>query len=272
MMSIVIRKRTALCTPEWKTVPFTKIPKTSKDMIFDIMGDVSGLFEDFDRASTLESHAERQDQYLLVAGECWNVDCSLSWWYENIAPKKAIADLIERNFEDPTPEDVAVAYIMSHYWTACVLLYSTLRLTLAACSATDALLCLPERADPRIYCKHIVDATEVLHHQLAGAFGAHAQVFPLSMAAAYLLATEGGLDGCSERSPATDKMFSFFEKGDMGTRLKGLLSSMFRSTGIPVAGDDGKRNEIEQMALQARAWFGMDKGEGLEAIVRRLLW
>lgn len=272
MMSIVLRKRTALSSIEWKTIPWTKIHKTSKDMIFDIMGDVSAIMEDFDLAGTIENAAERREQYLLVAGECWRVDCSLTWWFENISPSRDINDLIDRNFENPTAEDIAVAYIMSHYWTACVLLYATLRLTLAACSATEALLCLPERADPYEYCRLIVDATEVLHHPLAGAFGAHAKMFPLGMAAAYLLAVDGGTDDGRDRSPATTKLLSFFDDGESGVRIRGLLYNMFQSTGVPMPGERAEGNEVEQMAASARIWFGMDKEEGLEAIVGRLLW
>lgn len=274
-MALVTRRRIALSSPEWKTIPWRKLHKTSKDILFDILGDVSGVLEDFDRIGALDSQSARDEGYAQLATQCWLIDSSLTWWSENVGPGHHMDAIIERGgYEAPTPEDAAVVYIMTHYWTACVLLYTTLRqcLSLGAASSTcsspaaDELLCLPERTVTRVYCKSIIDATDVLHHPSAGAFGAHSMVFPLSIAAANLLAMEGLGEEESISSPEMVKLLSLFDKGDAGRKLRKLMYAMFRNAAGSLQPLDEQRepvgSDIQQMAEHSRIWYGLDKQRG----------
>ncbi|KAJ3525206.1 hypothetical protein NM208_g11737 [Fusarium decemcellulare] len=203
MMSIVHRKRTALSTAEWTRIPWTKIQKTSRDKMFDIMSDISGILEDFDSVRALEDPVKREEQYLLFVEECWRTDHKLTWWFHSMSPSKDIGDLIHRNFPDPT---------------GC-------RST--ADSAAEVLLRLPKRADPRTYCKNMIDATEVLHHPVASAFGTHAQLFSLIMAAAYLLAMENGADVVEQMAALAGAWF--------GMETEQSLEAVVSSFCIPTA-------------------------------------
>lgn len=275
-MAFVTRKRLALSSTAWKSIPWTTVDKTSKDIIFDVMGDVSGILEDFDRASAIRDEAPRNEEYLQLAEQCWRIDITIVWWSENIGPVDYMNGLFERKFQNQTPDDAAVAYIMLHYWTACMLLYATLRLSLGACLGTEGLLCLPERADPRTYCRNIIYATEVLRHPMAGAFGIHASMFPFSMAAAYLLAVEGRRDEHDKVSPEMTKLLSLFEDGKAGQKWMGLIQTMFRnSVGAPPPPpgkrESAKGSDIRQMIIYARLWYGLDRGHGLETLFEKCL-
>ncbi|KAF4445559.1 c6 zinc finger domain [Fusarium albosuccineum] len=93
-----------------KTFGLYNVQKTSRDTMFDIMSDISGILEDFDRARAPENPVQREEQYPFVVEECWRIDPTLTRWLDNISPSKDIGDLIRRNFADPKGEDLAVAY------------------------------------------------------------------------------------------------------------------------------------------------------------------
>lgn len=275
-MSISHRKRNALSEGPWRTIPWLNIPKTSKDHLFDILGDVAGLVEDFDNARATVDPQEKEERLQRVVDDAWGMDGSLTWWKDNFGPGEHAEELLERGIDDPSPKDIAVVYIMSHFWSAAIHVYTTLRLALQGLSLLPFSTPpppLPDRADPRIYAKHIIDTADIFLHPLAGAFGVHAHLPPLATACSYLVATEvaeEGEDGqnWAEESPEMTKVFEHLRKDVSGTRLRGFIKSMLRDPRLAAA-DDGSGIDLELMRAAARTSFGMERMEGLETIIRR---
>ncbi|KAF5009262.1 hypothetical protein FDECE_4474 [Fusarium decemcellulare] len=221
-MSIVHRKRTALSIAEWIMILRTRIQKTERDVMFDVMSDISGILEDFHCARAFEDSVKREEQYLLVVEEYWRTD--VSWCFDNISPSKEIGDLIRRNFVDLIGEDVAIAYIMSHYWIACLLLYSTLCLALAAYSAVESFFaCLCGQTHARI-AKTSSTRLRCFIIPWPGEFGARLKRLPYSVfkSAVVPQATEGADYSRVEQMAASERAWFGMEQEES---LEAVVSS-----------------------------------------------
>jgi hypothetical protein len=252
--SIALRKRSPLENHRWKTIPWIRLPKTSKDFLFDILGEISGLLEDFDRAKHCRDFSKKASLQRQLAEDCWKVDSRLVWWSETHGARRHINGLLARGFACLTTTDFAVAYVMSKYWTACIFAYSTLRLAVRP-HLPSTMASLPERTDPEIYCNSIIDIVEIFLHPAAGAYGMQVLLFPLGIAYSYILSTEEG-----SASPAMLKILAYFEREGSGPIIRKLLGRTLRSV-FAVAGE--MEDDMELFKNKARAWFGMDQRKSL---------
>ncbi|KAF9873536.1 hypothetical protein CkaCkLH20_08995 [Colletotrichum karsti] len=184
------RKRCFLSDLRWKTIPWSKIPKTPKDVMLDILTDVPALLQDLD----LLQQAMTSNMSRRFLRTYRRLDKEIVWWLENLSPpQKTLDALHERHYENPTADELAVAHVMTYFWTACIFVYSSLHTTLLApleILGADAVE-LSERTDPRRYCMKIADTVEVFFQPEAGTFGMHAAPFPIGIAMKYLMLTEG---------------------------------------------------------------------------------
>ncbi|KAK0732018.1 hypothetical protein B0H67DRAFT_92482 [Lasiosphaeris hirsuta] len=189
--AIVARKKTALSSPEWKTIPWRCIPKTPKDLLLDTFVEMPGLLQDVD-----EMRADPPGHPTLrheLVRRCWRYESELSAW----RARAGIADpayRLELGVGSPPALDlVAASHILCVYWSMCIIVYSTLH-SLSADKTT-----LPERANPRVYCRRIAEAVPVLLHPRSGAYGMHLANFPAAIALVYLNAADGGGVASEER-------------------------------------------------------------------------
>ncbi|KAK2017384.1 hypothetical protein LZ32DRAFT_688283 [Colletotrichum eremochloae] len=239
------RQRCPLSHPVWKTVPWQDVPKTPKDILVDIFVDVPGLLEDFDHMRNCNEEFEKESQRTRLIQECWRIDEELTWWLENLSPKKEFEELMARGLDNPSACDVAVASIMSLYWAVALLSYSTLRLAMGKTAG----LALPERTDPYVYCTKIANIVDVFFHPSGGTFGIQSAPFPIGMALVYLNSFEEGFN-----SETKWKLLSFFGRtANNGIGIGKFLMSTQRGelaskATTPITPDGIK--------TKARGWMG----------------
>ncbi|KAI8221236.1 hypothetical protein K4K55_011151 [Colletotrichum sp. SAR 10_96] len=184
------RKRSFLSDMAWKTVPWAKTPKTRKDVMLDILTDVPALLEEVDILKSNPSDYNCQ-RFMKTYQR---LDREIVWWLENLSPPTDILhDLHERKYKNPTADELAVAHVMTCFWTVCILVYSSLHAVLSSTLDLPGIeeMELSGRINPRPYCLLIADAVEVFFQPEAGTFGMHAAPFPIGMAIKYLMLTEG---------------------------------------------------------------------------------
>ncbi|KAI3397288.1 hypothetical protein diail_11020 [Diaporthe ilicicola] len=93
------RKRTALSRDDWKTVPWSKYPKRSKDMLTDILVEIPGVFEDMDRCESLSDEDMKRKEYRRLVIICLGLHAQLQ------------VDM----------------YTMLLYWSTCLYLYNAMQ-------------------------------------------------------------------------------------------------------------------------------------------------
>ncbi|KAF6801033.1 hypothetical protein CSOJ01_12035 [Colletotrichum sojae] len=207
------RKRTFLSDDAWKTIPWTKVLKTPKDSLLDILTDIPVLLEEADLLKNDPRTSTRQR--FLEAYQ--RLDTEMVWWLDNLAPPyQTLAALRERNFSSPSADELAVAHVMTHFWAACILVYSTLRSSLPHLAAEKESLELAQRTDPRPYCLDIANTVEAFFQPEAGTFGMHAAPFPLGMAIRHLMFTEGLGGDCM-------RLIAYFSRGGGGEAMGRFL-------------------------------------------------
>ncbi|EXJ89137.1 hypothetical protein A1O3_02201 [Capronia epimyces CBS 606.96] len=205
--AIHMRKKTVLSNAEWKTVPWTAVPKTPKDLLIDIFVDMPTILQDLDALQACPDPASQslmQDQLVQKCLACerelvawrasvgvveanyafYNVDTGTDT--DNLNPHASFSFSIDR---------IAAAHIMCLYWSICIIVYSTLRtlslsFSLSSHSHPQAHPPLPlpltQTIDPAVYCRRIAEAVPLLLHPRSGVYGFHLTTFPVAMALTYL--------------------------------------------------------------------------------------
>ncbi|KAI3529466.1 hypothetical protein CSPX01_15515 [Colletotrichum filicis] len=244
------RRRFPLSHPAWKTVPWQNVPKTPKDILIDVFVDIPGLLEDLDHMNSCKDLEEKELRRLTLIKECWRVDEELNWWLDNLSPNKELEELATRGSNSPTACDVAVASIITLYWTICILTYSTLRLAIGTKSPE-----LPERTDPRLYCTKIANIVDVFFHPSAGTFGIQSAPLPIGMALVYLNSYEEGFN-----SETKFKLVSFFGRtANNGISIGKFLMSTQRDGLKPKTSVELSPEGIK---AKAKSWLGVVPREG----------
>lgn len=150
---------------------------------------------------------------------------------------------------------------MSTYLTACLLVYSTLRLTIESHSPSFDLNLLPARTDPRLYCQEIISSAGCLLNPSTAIVIRHSLIFSVGITFTYLGATENE----AAPSPEMQHITRFFEAGEQGIRMRKFFFSMLRSgpaSFIDLDTDESEEEfDVALFKIKARAWFGMDLWE-----------
>ncbi|KAK0746952.1 hypothetical protein B0T18DRAFT_412839 [Schizothecium vesticola] len=181
------RKRTPLAEPAWMMIPWSKSSKTHKDKLVDIFVEIPGLLEDLDHLK----QSPTEQLYRQFMTDYTRIDLELTAWLQNHAPVQHLDILQVRGYTNPTAEDLAVAQIMSLFWTMSILAHSAMLLAVPLDPFSSPLSHLPPHTNPRQYCTFIADIVEVFFQPDAGIFGMQAVPFPVGMALEYLTSTEG---------------------------------------------------------------------------------
>lgn len=185
----------ALSTPEWKSVPWQKIPKDLKDILVDILVDMPKLAQDFDemRLSTEASRQATLRSNLLEL--CWKHDRRLSAWsglIRQVADSSKGPDIPQgpnpanRHCTEPRPKDtvtfIARVHGMCLCWTISLILYSILR-TVSGPQAD-----LPEHTNPLVHARSLAEGIRALLQPEAGLYGRQSAALPLQIALQYTAA------------------------------------------------------------------------------------
>jgi hypothetical protein len=225
----MLRKRTFLDTPEWKTIPWTRHPKTPKDLMIDILMEIPAVLEDLDllRSNThLQDGANNQLEIYRRFMETYvRVDRQLIWWLETLAPLDQLNELQLRDYENPTVGDFVTANIMGLFWACCILTYGALHLAIS-CSPPSVYeypeIDLDEHTNPRPYCTKIADIGKIFLQSSVGIISIFSAPFPIAIALQYLMSTEG------LESKDGEKLLGYLTCETYGTSLASFIGSSLR--------------------------------------------
>lgn len=144
--------------------------------------------EDFDELLAYPIHQLENQASLhrLLEGRCWVLDSQLQRW--SGASGLTAVQFVESQISDvtqaklsPTSEEFATAHLGLLYWTVCLLLYQHV-CRLSRCSQTK----LPERVEPRQYCRKIALLLPYFNKSNLGEFFINITAFPVSTVARFL--------------------------------------------------------------------------------------
>jgi hypothetical protein len=182
-----MRKRAPMSGRDWMTIPWQTMPKTPKDLLVDILIATTGLLEDYDILGAQKEPNLHEALRQELVQTCWRLDAELALWVNTAHFGDANRALEVLNA--PFSIDVlAAAHIMSIYWCACIVTYSTLRDLLSPSEIAR----LPPYTDPRTYFRSIADVVTVMLHPSSGIFGAQLTYFPAAIVMAYIRPVGGG--------------------------------------------------------------------------------
>lgn len=249
MMSAKQRRRLFVSEPAWKTVPWASAPKTRRDLLLDLLLDIPGILEDYDRMTSCPDDATRADERDTLVARCWELDQGLQQWASS-SPRISLHDISTVPSE---PSSAASSHELSGlemralYWSGCLLLYSTLQLALGP--ETEA---LPERTDHKLYIRNLAWVIRPLLKPQAGMFGKHVAVFPFAMALQFgMISPELRGSPSGERDMLLESL-----KGPDGEGIRGFLLSMNTDSSrhppwmSEISGGAGVR-------ARARRWVGV---------------
>ncbi|KAJ5591624.1 uncharacterized protein N7459_001993 [Penicillium hispanicum] len=216
------RKRSKLSAPEWKTAPWSEIPKTPKDALMDIMIDLPGLMELYDTMqATTDLGAKLQLAHELFE-QCWVHHRELQEWAatvgkQGLAFAETIIGIPEPQLLNPTTEQFALANLGTLYWTGCAILYDTLQR-----AAIRIEVSLP-RKSPRTYVHKVAQIVPYFQAPGIGHFYQSMVAVPVGLCLHVLY----GLEPLSQPSPERlllQRAFSGTLGSDMERFLDGALS------------------------------------------------
>ncbi|KAI0165044.1 hypothetical protein GGR57DRAFT_221950 [Xylariaceae sp. FL1272] len=173
MAAIKSRTRCPLNTPEWRTIPWEKHPKSNMHKLLDILADLSEILADIDEMRTGDS-TETPERKAEIMGACWDADLQLRIWYEAAKPLKVFHDDNDVLYEPCGTDDVAFAHMTVTYWTIYGILYNTIYSLLDG-SPVD----YPESINPRGYLRKVALAIPYFWRPGIGTSGAHMAAFSL---------------------------------------------------------------------------------------------
>ena len=113
---------------DWKTVPWAKHPKSTKDTLLDILVEIPGVFEDIDNCEGLGDHKMKLEEYPRVVATCLGLHTELQSWYGALPPERRYMDTHGLEAEDERViEELPDMYTMLLYWATCLSLYNAMR-------------------------------------------------------------------------------------------------------------------------------------------------
>ncbi|KAI0432044.1 hypothetical protein F5Y09DRAFT_167511 [Xylaria sp. FL1042] len=176
------RQRAPLNTPEWRTIPWEKEPKSPMHQLFDIMADLSEILADTDDMRYCEDPVRKAGLREAVIRACQCLDQSLKDWLTEAGPLTTFNDGNKIFIEPFRPSDLSLAHTTLLYWTICTILYSTLISIYGPPPAE-----VPAEIDPAPYLRNIANALPYFWSTEAGLCGAALAAIPwgLSLQVAY---------------------------------------------------------------------------------------
>ncbi|EAQ93566.1 predicted protein [Chaetomium globosum CBS 148.51] len=75
-----VEMRLVLGAPEWKSIPWQKVPKDFKDILVDVLVDMPQLVEEFDNMRLCNDAAKRTGLQVELEQKCWEHDQQLLAW------------------------------------------------------------------------------------------------------------------------------------------------------------------------------------------------
>lgn len=252
------RKRTSLSRDEWKTVPWTKHAKGTKDELLDILVEVPGFFEDIDNCESLADPEMKHEEYWRLVATCLSLHAQLQAWYDALPPGQRFVDTSDLGIEDERAvEELPGMYTMLLYWATCLYLYNAMRVHSRRRPASVPSF-LPDIKDAANLGQYVSNMSRLLpffFNPDAGKANLLLAAFPLGTALQFMLLLKG--QGCGgEMLPEEDssRLLGLFKKPEFKPVMD-FLNSLQRDNDI--------RGERPAATFEDRAkqWAGYTTSE-----------
>lgn len=260
------RKATYLAQPDWRTMPWEDRQKDCKDALLDIMAQLPGYLEDFDRVKSSDNIMSATRQRKKVLSEWKRLDKALQSWYNNFSAHIAAqlstrqrptlaTDLVAEDFLNTTNDDAHSAVL---YWCACLIVHSTIHLLHKDLSVRDEdyfTIDLHPRAVPLQYTSNIARCTPYFFRPEAGIVGPRNISFPLGMSLQYL--HMAGKNDTLEHAMLV-AAFSQINNNNLGPTVGTFLNSLQKggTESEEFLDDLQYRKGAEAYRTRARTWYG----------------
>ncbi|KAI1336962.1 hypothetical protein F5Y15DRAFT_418527 [Xylariaceae sp. FL0016] len=233
------RSRFIFNSPEWRTIPWEFHPKTSRDLLFDILGDMTEVIVDSDQMRACQDIDRRKALADSVISSCWNLEDRLQTWFQEAAPLRPFRDKTGELIDPCGADDFAWAHLTTIYWSTCLLLYYTFR------SVSGPSMALLPHMNPTICIRELALALPYFWRPGAGLMGADMAAFPLGICMHILYA--GPIEESEDRMLLEELVTS---PGVQDTVLKFLRSLQRDSARQDMVQIDG----VEGLRARARSW------------------
>ncbi|KAI1360398.1 hypothetical protein F5Y08DRAFT_317370 [Xylaria arbuscula] len=168
------RQRVPFNTPEWRTIPWEKEPKSPMDKIYDLMADMSEILASTDEMRCCDNPALKANLHQKVLEATSSLDRSLQGWHREMGSLKNFDDSDDKIPQNlSSSSDLSLAHMTLLYWTVYLLLYSNI------ISIHDPpLLNIPTEIDPLPYIRNVSNALPYFWRNGAGSCAANMAALP----------------------------------------------------------------------------------------------
>lgn len=183
---MIQRKDTFLSRPEWLTIPWTKHPKTPRDLILDIIVTIPALSVSL--TAFVASPPRPQDPSwhrtrLSIRAALLDLSFRLRAWHDRYAAPVLPATLTADLPPDISASQLADAHCMTLYWSMSMRTAQFVRQLSLPHEPLD------QNVDEDAACRHLVRAMRLFFHPRVGLFRHFTTAMPLSTAIHYLSTT-----------------------------------------------------------------------------------
>lgn len=190
------RKRCPLNSPEWKTIPWSTNPKSTKDQLLDVLIEIPDVLEDMTITETLSDQPEQRHILLKKLEErCWQCDRQLLSWATACGAEVvafvesliAVRDVKDMSNEPALPStDLAMAHLGLIYWTTYNLLSEILLWLTEAYMPKDDDIQLPRHLDAHLYYRKVDRLIPYFKKSAVGSYFVSFVGWPVAVATSFL--------------------------------------------------------------------------------------
>ena len=184
--------------------------KDPKDELLDVLVEIPGLLEDFDSFLACSPKQEKTHRRLChqLKAKCWLYDDQLQRWAttsgaSTLTLVEAVISTKGGQNKTPSSVDIAMAHLGMIYWSTCILLYHPLWILAGTMHEI-----LPERVNPRRYCRKIAMLMPYFLTPEVGDFSINMTGFPAVVAFRFLARVDGPQNPSEERERLLNSLSS----------------------------------------------------------------
>ncbi|KAL4878812.1 hypothetical protein BJY04DRAFT_195122 [Aspergillus karnatakaensis] len=173
------RKRCFLADPEWKTIPWLQQPKTPRDHLFDVLLDLTGLFEDLDLMKICPNPGKKELAKKHIIDRFFQLHQDLLAWEILYSPP------YEPPLQPPEtvrPQEIAGAHLMTTYWASVIIVASNLQSLVGPDNELEL------GVDLDLFCSKLIRSSRLFVHPSLGLFRTHITTYPMTVAIHYICA------------------------------------------------------------------------------------
>jgi hypothetical protein len=167
---------------DWKTVPWCEIPKTPKDILVDVLVEIPGLFETFDKLSEGYQKDEEGDLISRFVRVSWQIDDELKSWYATTGSGlESLVKKVVAKEKKASIEHLASAQLLLLYWCGVLLYREVWQAVCKSAHAGGVQAQIPPPEDAQFMWENILEVMTMLLKPCSGFFGINIAAFPMTV-------------------------------------------------------------------------------------------